>query len=64
MWRCEPASAGVAPQVIPHVAQEVAPPPRPRAAHAPRRANMGAGQKSFKSSMDRDPPQGRWSQEP
>eukprot|EP00969_Alexandrium_andersonii_P173780 7682401-Alexandrium_andersonii.AAC.1 len=39
MWRCEPAPAGVAPQVVPHVAQEAAPPPRPRAAQAPRRVN-------------------------
>eukprot|EP00969_Alexandrium_andersonii_P188063 8310364-Alexandrium_andersonii.AAC.1 len=38
--RCEPASVGVASQVIPHVAQEVAPPPRPRAEHAPRRARI------------------------
>eukprot|EP00969_Alexandrium_andersonii_P214088 9453819-Alexandrium_andersonii.AAC.1 len=37
MWQCEPAPAGVAPRVIPRVAQEVAPPPRPRAEHAPRR---------------------------
>eukprot|EP00969_Alexandrium_andersonii_P302002 13349905-Alexandrium_andersonii.AAC.1 len=40
MWRCEPVSAGVAPQVIPHVAQGVAPPPRPRAEHAPRRVDV------------------------
>eukprot|EP00969_Alexandrium_andersonii_P046730 2049938-Alexandrium_andersonii.AAC.1 len=40
MRRCGPASVGVAPQVIPHVAQEVAPPPRPRAEHAPRRVNI------------------------
>eukprot|EP00969_Alexandrium_andersonii_P187391 8279897-Alexandrium_andersonii.AAC.1 len=40
MWRREPGSTGVAPQVIPHVAQEVAPLPRPRAEHAPRRANI------------------------
>eukprot|EP00969_Alexandrium_andersonii_P328883 14532423-Alexandrium_andersonii.AAC.1 len=39
MWRREPASAGVGPQVIPHVAQEAALPPRPRAARAPRRVN-------------------------
>eukprot|EP00969_Alexandrium_andersonii_P345942 15292287-Alexandrium_andersonii.AAC.1 len=39
MWRREPASAGAAPQVIPHVAQEVAPPPRQRAVQAPRRVN-------------------------
>eukprot|EP00969_Alexandrium_andersonii_P315577 13943095-Alexandrium_andersonii.AAC.1 len=39
-WRREPAPADVAPQVIPRVAQEaVPPPPRPRAEHAPRRAN-------------------------
>eukprot|EP00969_Alexandrium_andersonii_P255865 11310850-Alexandrium_andersonii.AAC.1 len=40
MWRCEPVSTGVAPQVTPHVAQEVAPPPRPRAEHAPWRVNI------------------------
>eukprot|EP00969_Alexandrium_andersonii_P009959 434909-Alexandrium_andersonii.AAC.1 len=40
MWRCEPAPAGAAPQVTPHVAQEVAPPPMPRAAQAPRRVNI------------------------
>eukprot|EP00969_Alexandrium_andersonii_P162034 7161764-Alexandrium_andersonii.AAC.1 len=40
MRRCELASAGVAPQVIPHVAREVAPLPRPRAEDAPRRANI------------------------
>eukprot|EP00969_Alexandrium_andersonii_P170373 7533006-Alexandrium_andersonii.AAC.1 len=40
MWRCEPAPAGVAPQVIPHGAQEVAPPPRPRATQSPRRVNI------------------------
>eukprot|EP00969_Alexandrium_andersonii_P134831 5964954-Alexandrium_andersonii.AAC.1 len=40
MWRREPVSAGVAPQVVPHVAQEVVPPPRPRAEHAPRRVDI------------------------
>eukprot|EP00969_Alexandrium_andersonii_P287056 12689619-Alexandrium_andersonii.AAC.1 len=40
MWRREPVSAGVAPQVIPHFAQEIAPPPRPRAEHALRRVNI------------------------
>eukprot|EP00969_Alexandrium_andersonii_P239569 10575670-Alexandrium_andersonii.AAC.1 len=40
MWRREPVSAGAAPQVIPHVAQEVAPPPRPRAEHAPTRVDI------------------------
>eukprot|EP00969_Alexandrium_andersonii_P282014 12467169-Alexandrium_andersonii.AAC.1 len=39
MRRCEPVSTGVAPQVIPRFAQEVAPSPRPRAEHAPRRVN-------------------------
>eukprot|EP00969_Alexandrium_andersonii_P239869 10589814-Alexandrium_andersonii.AAC.1 len=30
----------MAPQVIPRVAQEIAPPPRPRGEHAPRRLNF------------------------
>eukprot|EP00969_Alexandrium_andersonii_P080034 3527771-Alexandrium_andersonii.AAC.1 len=40
MRRCEPVSAGAAPQVIPRVAQESAPPPRPRAEHALRRVSI------------------------
>eukprot|EP00969_Alexandrium_andersonii_P047227 2072462-Alexandrium_andersonii.AAC.1 len=40
MWRCEPVSTGVGPQVAPRIAQEVAPPPRPRAEHAPRREDI------------------------
>eukprot|EP00969_Alexandrium_andersonii_P277439 12263722-Alexandrium_andersonii.AAC.1 len=38
--RCEPVHTGVEPQVIPHVAQEVVPPPRRQAEQALRRANI------------------------